>query len=89
MNTPDEFLDPDGLPYVFVFQGAVTTANADETWIFGTAATQDSITGHQIRVYSPAECVGENVRTPAGGGTRRVAFRMKLEGAGTYCVDNA
>lgn len=32
------------------------------------------------------QCDGENFL--AGGGNRRVAVRMKLEGAGVYCVNN-
>jgi prepilin-type N-terminal cleavage/methylation domain-containing protein len=55
----------------------------------GYAPAVPADTGVPIIVYLSAQCDGENA-VPAGtGATRRVAFRIKLEGAGTYCVDNA
>lgn len=52
-------------------------------WGNGTGATNE----HVIYVYGYAECDGENV-VEAKNGRRKVAFRYKLEGAGTYCGTN-
>jgi prepilin-type N-terminal cleavage/methylation domain-containing protein len=41
----------------------------------------------QWEYYPGQQCDGENV-VSAGGDARKVAIRMKLEGAGTYCLNN-
>lgn len=53
------------------------------SWGSGTGTTNE----HVIYVYGYAECDGENV-VEAKNGRRKVAFRYKLEGAGTYCGTN-
>jgi prepilin-type N-terminal cleavage/methylation domain-containing protein len=87
LNSPDPFLDPDGEPYVLVYAGVPASGSGSAVWEFGDMATVSGVTGHQIRVYTQAACNGENAEKIENG-TRRVAFRMKLEGAGISCVDN-
>lgn len=82
----EEFRDPNGELYIFSYQGNASGSVGNEAMSFG-AITVGSNTGMAIRVYGAAECNGENA-VPVSSGTRRVAFRMKLEGAGIYCLDN-
>ena len=82
----EEFRDPNGEVYIMDYQGNASNSVGNEVIPFG-AITVGTNTGMPIRVYGAAECNGENA-VPVASGTRRVAFRMKLEGAGTYCVDN-
>jgi prepilin-type N-terminal cleavage/methylation domain-containing protein len=82
----EEFIDPNGVPYIFVYQGNASGSIGNEAMTFGSV-TVGTNTGMPIRVYGAAECSGENA-VPVANGTRRVAFRMKLEGSGIYCLDN-
>ncbi|MCL2038712.1 type II secretion system GspH family protein [Candidatus Saccharibacteria bacterium] len=82
LNTPDPFIDPSGEPYTIRWRG-----NAGGAGSVGSE-NRDALADYEISVYGEAQCNGENaVRIPSGG-SRRVAFRMKLEAAGIYCVDN-
>jgi type II secretory pathway pseudopilin PulG len=81
----DDFVDPDGRPFVFKVQVTGTTTD------FSTNPTRDADNGANVPifVYPQGRCDGEVAVSAGTGATRRVAFRVKLEGAGTYCVDNA
>jgi len=82
----DPFIDPNGEQYILVYVGNASASVGNEALDFG-AITSGGVTGMPIMVYGNARCDGENaVHVP--NGSRRVAFRMKLEGAGTYCQDN-
>ena len=82
----DPFLDPNGLPYLLIYQGNASATVGSEAITFGSV-TVGADTGMPIRVYGAARCDGENA-VAAPNGARLVAFRMKLEGAGTACRDN-
>lgn len=73
----DDFRDPSGLPYR-ISSGTIGTV---------PLRAIDSAEGfYIIRVYIGARCVGEN--TEAFGSDNNIAFSMKLEGGGVYCVNN-
>lgn len=83
-NSADEgrnkFVDPDG-----------TTYDIDDTKVctLGDAGCEGDKTlefDHKIYVYLNAECQDEIAVKSTG--SRKVAFRYKLEGAGTYCGNN-
>jgi prepilin-type N-terminal cleavage/methylation domain-containing protein len=70
----DEFADPSGTPYEIL-------VDADG----GSVTT--AFDGKTIFVTPGATCDGE-VADKTGQGARKVAFQMKLEGAGVSCVSN-
>jgi prepilin-type N-terminal cleavage/methylation domain-containing protein len=78
----DDFRDPSGLPYR-ISSGTIGTAP-----IRATNLAEDSAEDYYyiIRVYRGARCVGEN--TEAFGSDNNIAFSIKLEGGGVYCVNN-
>ena len=82
----DPFLDPNGLHYYLSYRGDAGANVGNEAISFGSiqVGTDNFM---PIRVYSNARCDGENA-VFAPNGSRLVAFRMKLEGAGTACRDN-
>ncbi|MDO5481236.1 MAG: type II secretion system protein [Candidatus Saccharibacteria bacterium] len=69
----DTFDDPDGTAYTITDHGDIT----------GNVAVTVTSMDHSIHIYHKAKCAGETVE-PATG-TRQLAIRYKLEGAGTYC----
>jgi len=84
LNTPNPFLDPNGESYTITYKGNAAAGTANTAGV-GSEALDFNQT---IYVYGAATCDGESAVAVANG-TRRVAFRLKLEGAGVYCVDNA
>ncbi|MDO5481235.1 MAG: type II secretion system protein [Candidatus Saccharibacteria bacterium] len=70
----DTFEDPDGTGYTIEDKGDVPNT--------GAAVTVTSM-DHKIYIYHKAKCEGETVQPSTG--TRQLAIRYKLEGAGTYC----
>lgn len=77
----DEFNDPSGQPYTI--GGVVDCSNA-------TNCTQrsgaDGEAPGTIYIYTSARCNGENPERVSGA--RKIAFTLKLEGAGIYCGNN-
>lgn len=73
----DSFQDPSFGSYLFIDQGANST--------YATPTVPVSQTG-EIWVFEKATCDGESVKATTS--TRQVAFAMKLEGGGVYCVNN-
>ncbi|MCL2371202.1 type II secretion system GspH family protein [Candidatus Saccharibacteria bacterium] len=87
----DFFIDPNGQPFMFTVS---SVQNQPTTLLRTMPCPANTVVDGQaftdcvpIYVFHGAECHGEGVRSVAAG-ARRVAFRISLEGAGTYCVDN-
>ena len=73
----DDFRDPSGLPY------RISSGTIGAVPLRATNSEKDY---YIIRVYRGARCVGEN--TEAFGSDNNIAFSIKLEGGGVYCVNN-
>ena len=58
---------------------------ANKTTSCGSESSKDTELGH-IYVYTNATCDGENPKYVQGD--RKIAFTLKLEGAGVYCGHN-
>lgn len=70
------FMDPDGSLYVFA-NGSIGTVPP----IFKSASGNTAIWR-----FTGAKCDGENTVTV--NGSNKIAFSMKLEGGGVYCINN-
>ena len=81
------FTDPDGEPYYIGGHCDMKNETACNGITGSTALTWDA-NKHEIFVYNNATCEGENAVAVDKSSTRSVAFRYKLEGAGTYCGNN-
>lgn len=68
----DQFADPSGTDYSIT---AGTTSNMSS-----------NVAANEIIYYTNATCSGENA--VAGGGARKFAARVDLEGGGSFCVNN-
>lgn len=76
----DSFTDPSGMDYSFVDTTACTSSTCAQK-----STTTEAGQG-KIHVYTNATCNGESPKYIAGA--RKVAFTIKLEGAGIYCGNN-
>jgi prepilin-type N-terminal cleavage/methylation domain-containing protein len=72
----DDYRDLDGSAYGFL-GGTVGTVPTDMKYSTGSTI---------VYMFRNAKCDGEN--TVGGQGSNKVAFSMKLEGGGVYCVNN-
>lgn len=72
----DEFADPTGGPYIFT--------NLDDTK--KPTAKDDTERGYMY--YTPSSTCGTDGNVTTKQGARKVAFRVKLEGAGYACSSN-
>ena len=72
----DDYRDPDGSAYGFL-GGTVGTVPTDMKYSTGSTI---------VYMFRNAKCDGEN--TVGGQGSNKIAFSMKLEGGGVYCVNN-
>lgn len=72
----DEFRDPDGKPYYFVYEG---TLENERTVNFSK--------DHGVYVYTKAECGDEGAVKPMDG-IRQYAMLYKLSDGSVYCIDN-
>lgn len=78
----DTFTDPSGTNYT-----STTHASGQATGTAQNAAgTNPTFTAGALHYWINARCDGENV--VSGGGNTKVAIGMKLEGGGTYCLNN-
>lgn len=80
-NGTNSFVDPDGTAYDI---GDVVSLEKEGEGAHGGDEALDF--NHKIYVYIYATCQDENAVKSSGA--RKVAFRYKLEGAGTYCGNN-
>ncbi|MBQ9029636.1 type II secretion system protein [Candidatus Saccharibacteria bacterium] len=78
------FIDPDGEP-IFIKEACDIKNDADCN---GEKVLNWNANKHEIYVYTQATCEGESAVEVPTSSTRAVAFRYKLEGAGTYCGNN-
>ena len=83
----DSFIDPSGANTAsdvsadsYVLSPKTDDINA--TTKFGADTTQNII------YYASGYVCGTDTRTVAKAGTRKVAFRMVLEGGGVHCINN-
>ena len=80
----DAFLDPSG----------ATSGQTGATTYVLTPSTDATISttfgngGQNVIFYSPGYVCGASSDSISSGGSRKVAFRMVLEGGGYYCVNN-
>ena len=72
----ESFSDPNGTDYTFTSRVGTTAAPA---FVDGTAVIYYTIGG---------VCSDDGSTTTTGAGSRKIAFRLPLEGGGTACVNN-
>lgn len=78
----DEFVDPSGKPYAFASRGTEALTASDDTRDMGNSQ-------ENVRIYYTANATcGAEGGLEGGQGSRRVAFRLVLEGGGVACVNN-
>lgn len=83
--TINTFQDPDGTYYGMKIQSASEAGiSATNKWNYQTAAGTSAM-NHIIYVFTGAKCDGEEVTTDT---SRHFAIAYRLEGAGTYCIDD-
>lgn len=80
----DDFLDP---------AGATSAQSSATTYIFTDSTTTPLTTtyangGQNVIFYSTGYVCGSSSDSIVAGGSRKVAFRIVLEGGGYYCVNN-
>lgn len=85
----DSFVDPAGAPsgsnattYTFTAADNADLAGSGQTSAKNYANSQNTI------YYTPGYICGDTSSTVASGGSRKVAFRMALEGGGYFCSSN-
>lgn len=83
----DTFADPStGQTYSIQDVTICTTADCTGNADVGSVGTTDATERGRIHVYVNAKCNGENPEYI--NGDRKIAIRIKLEGAGIYCGNN-
>ena len=89
----DAFVDPNGTAYDVASICTLSSATACSTSSSTSSATTPGAVltwesnRNKIYVYKNAKCNGEAV-TYVANSPNQVAIRYKLEGAGTYCINN-
>ena len=82
----DSFADPStGTDYTIVGTWPCTTGECDGSKDFKKVAEDTDARG-KIYIYTNARCEGEYPKYIQGN--RKIAIRIKLEGAGIYCGNN-
>jgi prepilin-type N-terminal cleavage/methylation domain-containing protein len=81
----DSFIDPSGATTA---QGDATTYVLEGPSITPVLATTYSNGGQNMIYYSPRSTCGASSDTITAAGSRKVAFRIALEGGGYHCVNN-
>lgn len=81
----DSFVDPSGAPAQG--PGANSTAYVILENAVGSTVGDYTATQNVIYVTRNATCVPTNSAQVQNAGTRKMAFRMALEGGGIYCVN--
>jgi prepilin-type N-terminal cleavage/methylation domain-containing protein len=89
VTASDTFIDPAGAP------SASSATTGDSTTMYniketsdGTELTKTYADSQNIIYATPGYACGDTSATVVSGGSRKVAFRMALEGGGYYCVSN-
>ena len=83
--TTNTFQDPDGTYYSMKIQTAAEAGiTSSVNWNYQTAASTSAM-NHIVYVFTGAKCDGEEVTTDT---SRHFAIAYRLEGAGTYCIDD-
>ena len=80
----NEFQDPDGTWYGMTIQDFDTTYTASGRFNYQTVAGTNAM-NHIIYVLTGAKCDGEEAIHDT---SRHFAILYRLEGAGTYCIDD-
>jgi hypothetical protein len=80
----NEFQDPDGTWYGMTIQDFDTTYTASGRFNYQTVAGTNAM-NHIIYVLTGAKCDGEEAVHDT---SRHFAILYRLEGAGTYCIDD-
>lgn len=96
---PNNFEDPDGTPYSLVITGNWATAANVKSYSLGKSKIAQNADGnytiqdnggnaydaHVIYIIPGGRCVGDAATTST---KRHFAILYRLEGAGTYCIDD-
>ena len=77
--TTNEFVDPDGTDYMMLIYN-----NTD--YATNTSIKRPQAFDHYIYIYGSAKCDNESFKQSPN--KRDYAILYKLEGTGTYCIDN-
>ena len=89
----DSFIDPAGAApgsdaTSYTFTAALDGSELTKTYS-GSGSGTAAVGGSQNTIYyTPGYACGSTSATVVSGGSRKVAFRMALEGGGYYCVSN-
>lgn len=82
----NDFKDPNGQNYTIRFEKWNTADEEDETYGKANNTYNNSTNDYKIYIWTHAKCDGDHaVRGSADG---EFAVTYKLEGSGSYCVDN-
>lgn len=90
----DSFIDPAGAApgsdaSVTSYQLAAADGSELTKTYSGSGSGTAAVGGSQNTIYyTPGYACGSTSATVVSGGSRKVAFRMALEGGGYYCVSN-
>lgn len=83
----DSFIDPAGAPSAPAPGSGATSYTFTEI-TDGSELTKTYSDSQNTIYYTPGYACGSTSATVVSGGSRKVAFRMALEGGGYYCVSN-
>ena len=78
----NEFQDPDGQYYSMRI---MTAGDAKSGWNYQNNSGSGAAMNHTIYIFPSAKCNGESVTSDT---ERHFAIVYRLEGAGTYCIDD-
>ena len=84
INT-NTFQDPDGTYYGMTIMSHTESGLTDTGGSWNYQEKKGAAMDHIIYVFTGAKCDGENV---TGDSQRHFAILYRLEGAGTYCIDD-